>query len=165
MVFDFNTNGSLDDYRYISFACHGIIPDETNGITQPSLLLSTPDPRTQEIGLLTMSDAFGLTLNADLVALSACNTGRGEVVNGEGVMGLTRAFMYAGTPAVSVNLWSVETISAQQLSVSFFQTLQQGAGRADALRAGKLKLLHGEAGSQFQPPFFWAPMVLFGDGS
>ncbi|MDO9265063.1 MAG: CHAT domain-containing protein, partial [Desulfosalsimonadaceae bacterium] len=164
-VFDFNTNGSLDDYRYISFACHGIIPDETNGITQPSLLLSTPDPRTREIGLLTMSDAFGLTLNADLVALSACNTGRGEVVNGEGVMGLTRAFMYAGTPAVSVNLWSVETISAQQLSVSFFQTLQQGAGRADALRASKLKLLHGEAGNQFRPPFFWAPTVLFGDGS
>ena len=164
-VFDFNTNGSLDDYRYISFACHGIIPDDTNGITQPSLLLSTPDPLTQEVGLLTMSDAFGLTLNADLVALSACNTGRGEVVNGEGVMGLTRAFMYAGTPAVSVNLWSVETLSAQQLSVSFFQTLQQGAGRADALRASKLKLLHGEVGNQFRPPFFWAPMIIFGDGS
>jgi len=164
-VFDFNSRGSLDDYRYISFACHGVIPDQTNGITQPSLLLSTPDPVTQKIGLLTMTDAFGLKFNADLVALSACNTGRGEVVNGEGVMGLTRAFMYAGTPTVSVNLWSVESISAQKLSVSFFSALQQGASRAEALRASKLKLIHGEEGSQFQQPFFWAPMVIFGDGS
>jgi len=114
VVFDLNANGDLDDYRYISFACHGILPDDINGVTQPSLLLSTPDPVTNEIGLLTMSDVFGLKLNAEFVALSACNTGRGEIVKGEGVMGLTRAFMYAGTPALSVNLWSVETISGKQ---------------------------------------------------
>jgi len=107
VVFDLNAKGGLDDYRYISFACHGILPDGINGVIQPSLLLSTPDPVTNEIGLLTMSDVFGLKLNADLVALSACNTGRGEIVKGEGVMGLTRAFMYAGTSALSVNLWSV----------------------------------------------------------
>lgn len=163
-VLDMNARGGLDDYRYLSFACHGIIPDDTTGILQPSLLLSTPDPLTRELGLLTMADVFKLSLNAELVALSACNTGRGEMVRGEGVMGLTRAFMYAGTPAVTVNLWSVETVSAQTLNVSCFEKLEQGVGRAEALRASKLKLLKGQAGSQFQQPFFWAPTVLFGDG-
>lgn len=165
IVLKLNAGNTLHDYRYISFACHGLIPDEINGVTQPALLLSTPDPFTKEIGLLTMSDVFGLKLNADLVALSACNTARGEIVNGEGVIGLTRSFMYAGTPAICVNLWAVETVSAQKLNVAFFQSLQQGSQRAAALRESKLRLLRGEAGRQFQSPFFWAPMVLFGDGS
>lgn len=163
-LLDLNAKGILDKYRYISFACHGIIPDDINGLNQPSLLLSTPDPVTGKIGLLTMSDVFGLKLNADLVALSACNTARGKIVKGEGVMGLTRAFMYAGTPSVTVNLWSVETISAQKLSVGYFDIMQHGKNRAEALRESKLRLLHGEAGDQFKAPFFWAPTVLFGDG-
>lgn len=165
VVLDLNAKGSLDDYRYISFACHGILPDDINGVVQPSLLLSTPDPVTKEVGLLTMSDVFGLTLNAELVALSACNTGRGEIIKGEGVVGLTRAFMYAGAPSISVNLWSVETISAQKLSVEFFKALKQGKSRAQALRESKLKMIRGETGKQFQKPFFWAPMVIFGDAS
>jgi CHAT domain-containing protein/Tfp pilus assembly protein PilF len=165
MLYAFNNKGDLDDYRYLSFACHGIIPDAVNGVTQPSLLLSTPDPETKEIGLLTMADVFGLKLNADLVSLSACNTARGKIIKGEGVMGLTRAFMYAGTPAISVTLWSVETISAQQLNVAVFQTLQKGESRAEALRRSKMKLITGEFGAQFQHPFFWAPMILFGDGT
>ncbi|NOY68237.1 MAG: CHAT domain-containing protein [Deltaproteobacteria bacterium] len=163
-LLDLNAKGTLDNYRYISFACHGIIPDDISGLNQPSLLLSTPDPVTGKIGLLTMSDVFGLKLNADLVALSACNTARGKIVKGEGVMGLTRAFMYAGTPSITVNLWSVETISAQKLSVGYFDILQHGTDRAEALRESKLRLLHGEAGEQFKAPFFWAPTVLFGDG-
>jgi CHAT domain-containing protein/tetratricopeptide (TPR) repeat protein len=165
VVFNLNSAGTLHDYRYISFACHGLIPDEINGVTQPALLLSTPDPFSKEIGLLTMSDVFGLKLNADLVALSACNTARGEIVKGEGMIGLTRSFMYAGTPSICVNLWAVETVSAQKLSVAFFQNLEKGNHRAEALRESKLKLLRGEAGKQFQSPFFWAPMILFGDGS
>lgn len=164
VVLDLNARGALDDYQYISFACHGILPDQDSGVLQPSLLLCTPDPVTRDIGLLSMADVFELRLNADLVALAACNTGRGEIVGGEGVMGLSRAFMYAGAPAVSVNLWSVETISAQMLSVEFFKALHQGKTRAGALRESKLRLIRGTAGDQFQLPFFWAPMVLFGDG-
>ena len=164
VVFDLNAKGNLDDYQYISFACHGIIPDEVNGISQPSLLLSTPDPATNDVGLLTMADVFGLKLNADLVALSACNTARGDMITGEGVIGLTRAFMYAGTPSITVNLWSVETVSAQKLSVSYFEELRQGKKRAEALREAKLRLLRGESGETFKSPFFWAPTILFGDG-
>lgn len=165
VLFDLNEKGVLDDYRFISFACHGIIPDQVSGITQPALLLSTPDPNTNKVGLLSMSDVFSLKMNADLVALSACNTGRGEKVKGEGVIGLTRAFMYAGTPAVTVNLWSVETVSAQKLIIAFFDGLKKKMSRAESLRASKLQLLSGREGKMFSHPFFWAPTVIFGDGS
>ena len=107
---------------------------------------------------------LGLRLNADLVTLSACNTGRGEEVRGEGVMGLTRAFMYAGTSALSVTLWSVESISAKRLSTGLYENLQAGKGRAEALRDIKLRMIHGEEEETYRYPFFWAPVVLFGDG-
>ena len=115
-VFRFNTSQRLADYQYLLFATHGVLPKDTGQVTQPALVLSYP----QNNGYLTMADVFGLRLNAKLVTLSACNTGRGEEVRGEGVLGLTRAFMYAGTPAVAVTLWSVESFSAKTLSVACF---------------------------------------------
>ena len=111
-----------------------------------------------------MADVFGITLNADMVTLSACNTGRGKAEKGQGVRGLTRAFMYAGTPAVSVTLWSVESRSAKQLSTGLYRNLKQDKNRAEALRQIKLQMIKGEEGSLFQHPFFWAPVVIFGDG-
>jgi CHAT domain-containing protein len=79
-------------------------------------------------------------------------------------MGLTRAFMYAGTPAVSVTLWSVESQSAKELNVGMYQHLSRKLGRAEALREIKLALLRGDKGEQYRHPFFWAPLVMFGDG-
>jgi CHAT domain-containing protein len=111
-----------------------------------------------------MADVFGLRLNAELVSLSTCNTGRGSQVKGEGVIGLTRAFMYAGTPAVAVTLWSVESQSAKELNVGMYRYLSQGQGRAQALRTIKLAMLRGEKGEEYRDPFFWAPLVVFGDG-
>jgi tetratricopeptide (TPR) repeat protein len=164
-VFALNQTQALDDYRYLVFACHGILPGEIDQVTQPALVLSDPDPQTQENGYLTMADVFGLSLNADLVALSACNTGRGQSVQGEGVMGLTRAFMYAGTPATAVTLWSVESMSAKTLNVGFFKNLKDGKGRAQALREIKLDMLRGKHGEEWKKPYYWAPLVLFGDGN
>jgi len=109
---------------------------------------------------------FRLQLNADLVTLSACNTGRGKQIKGEGVIGLTRAFMYAGTPAVAVTLWSVETMSAKELNVGMFEYLNAGQTRADALRAFKLDMIRGKYdkdGKKYSQPRFWAPLVVFGD--
>ena len=126
----------------------------------PALVLSYPE----KDGYLTMGDVFGLQLNADLVSLSACNTGRGAEVKGEGVVGLTRAFMFAGTPAVAVTLWSIESESAKELNVGMYRYLSQKYGRAEALRQIKLALLRGEKGNQYRAPFFWAPLVVFGDG-
>jgi len=88
----------------------------------------------------------------------------GSEVKGEGVMGLTRAFMYAGTPSVAVTLWSVESQSAKLLNVSMHGYLLQGKGRAEALREIKLALLRGEKGEKYRHPFYWAPFVVFGDG-
>lgn len=155
-----NQAARLPAYRYLVFACHGILPGEVDLVKQPALVLAYPEKE----GYLTMGDVFGLKLNAELVSLSACNTGRGSQVKGEGVMGLTRAFMYAGTPAVSVTLWSVESQSAKELNVGMYRYLSQDRGRAEALREIKLALLRGEKGDEYRDPFFWAPLVVFGDG-
>ncbi len=163
-VFRFNDEKRLSDYRYVVFACHGVLPGELDEVRQPALVLSDPDPGTGQEGFLTMADVFGLKLNADLVTLSACNTGRGEMQEGEGVIGLTRAFMYAGTTAISVTLWSVESKSAATLSTGLFTNLKAGRTRAEALRDAKLRLVRGEEGELSRHPFFWAPLVMFGDG-
>lgn len=163
-VLALNQSGKLDDYRYVVFSCHGILPGEIDRVTQPALVLSNPDPQSNTDGFLTMADVFGIKLNADMVTLSACNTGRGKAEKGEGVRGLTRAFMYAGTPAISVTLWSVESQSAKQLSTGLYRNLKLGKNRSEALRQIKLRMIRGETGTLFQHPFFWAPVVIFGDG-
>ncbi|MCP4397345.1 MAG: CHAT domain-containing protein, partial [bacterium] len=114
---------------------------------------------------LTMADVFGLRLNAGLVSLSACNTGMGTRIRGEGVMGLTRAFMYAGTPTVAVTLWSVESLSAKELDVGFFQQINEGKSPAEAMQAVKIRMLQGKYGEEYRYPYYWAPFVIFGDGS
>lgn len=159
-IFRLNQDSRLAAYRYLVFACHGILPGEVDRVVQPALVLAHPETH----GYLTMGDVFGLKLNAELVSLSACNTGRGAQVRGEGVVGLTRSFMYAGTPAVAVTLWSVESNSAKELNVGMYRGLSQKHGRAAALREIKLALLRGEKGDEYRDPFFWAPMVVFGDG-
>lgn len=163
-VFQLNENNLLEQYRYIIFACHGILPGEINHILQPALVLSDPDPNTGSEGFLTMADILSLSLNADLITLSACNTGIGMEDKGDGIMGLSRAFMYAGTPAVNVNLWSVETMSAKALNVGFYQNLSKGKNLSDALRDIKLRMLKGDFGQRWKHPFYWAPMIIFGDG-
>jgi CHAT domain-containing protein len=158
-VFAFNTGARLDDYRYLIFATHGVLPGEIDHIAQPALVLSHP----ARDGYLTMADVFQLQLNAKLVALSACNTGSGEQVRGEGVMGLTRAFMYAGTPAIAVTLWSVHSLSAKELDIGLFQSLKAGQPPAQALRSIKLRMLRGKDDT-YRHPYYWAPFVIFGDG-
>lgn len=153
----------LEKYRYVIFSCHGVLPGEVSRINQPGLVLSHPDPHTKTEGYLTMADVLGLKLNADLVTLSACNSGRGRVEKGEGVMGLTRAFMFAGTPAISVTLWSVESNAAKLLATGLYKNLRAGKNKAEALRLSKLELIRGKQGGLYSHPFFWAPMVLFGE--
>jgi len=161
MVFQLNDKKRLADYQYVLFATHGILPGDMDYITQSALVLSYPDTQ----GYLTMADVFGLQLNAKLVSLSACNTGGGKKTHGEGVMGLTRAFMYAGTPTIAVTQWSVESHSAKTLSVGFFKHLKNTQKPATALRAIKLRMLRGEEGTKYQKPYYWAPFVVFGDAN
>jgi CHAT domain-containing protein len=155
-----NAAGQLKDYRYFLFATHAVLPDQIQGLTQPALVLAHPETGD---GFLTMADIFGLTLNADFVTLSACNTGAGPHAAGEGISGLTRAFLFAGTPAMSVTLWEVDDQVAPKLTPAFFANLKAGYSPAESLRRAKLALIK-DPDARFAHPFSWAPTVVFGDG-
>jgi CHAT domain-containing protein len=99
-------------------------------------------------------------LNADLVVLSACETGLGKEVKGEGLVSLTRAFMYAGTPSVVASLWKVADLSTAELMTRFYRHLKDGKlSKAEALRQAQLELIQE---GRFDHPYFWSPFVLIG---
>ncbi len=157
-----NESKQLKRYQYLLFATHAVLPNEVQGVTQPAIVLAHPDPKKGD-GFLTMADVFGLSLDADFVTLSACDTGVGQP-NGDGISGLTRAFLYAGTPAISVTLWEVDDEAAPRLTPPFFGMMHAGKMTpAQALRAAKRAMIASpEPG--FHHPYAWAPAVIFGDG-
>jgi tetratricopeptide (TPR) repeat protein/CHAT domain-containing protein len=161
-LLDLNAAQSLKTYRYLLFATHAVLPSEIRGLTQPAIVLAHPE---RGDGLLTMADVFGLSLDADFVTLSACNTGvETAATNGDGISGLTRAFLYAGTPAISVTLWQVDDAAAPQITPRFFSGMSAaGLSPAEALRRAKLALLQSPE-ARFRHPYAWAPGVIFGDG-
>jgi len=141
----------------IHMACHGIINEEHP--TLSGLVLSKDG---NDNGFLSVKDVLNLPpLKSRLVVLSACQTGLGKLVRGEGMVGLTRAFMYAGTPTVLVSLWSVSDVSTATLMGEFYRNLvKEKLSKTDALRKAQLSLLGNE---KFAHPFYWAPFVLVGD--
>lgn len=151
---------SLKAYRYIHFATHGFI-DESH--PERSGILFSRTPNSSQDGVLQMGEIMRLKLNADLVTLSACSTGLGRLVNGEGVLGLTRAFFYSGARNVAVSLWNVNDSSTAELMEVFYQNLNHGLVQSAALRQAKLALLHGK-NVTWSHPYFWAPFVLVGEG-
>ena len=161
-VLAFDERDTLKTYQYVLFATHAVLPSEIKGLTQPAIVLAHPE---RGGGLLTMADVFGLTLDADLVTLSACNTGVETAdSSGEGISGLTRAFLYAGTPAISVTLWQVDDAAAPQITPRFFAGMHaEKLSPAAALRAAKLVLLDSPQ-ARFRHPYAWGPSVIFGDG-
>ncbi|HKW34185.1 MAG TPA: CHAT domain-containing tetratricopeptide repeat protein [Candidatus Acidoferrum sp.] len=150
----------LDVYRYIHFASHGFIDESHPG--RSGILFSRAATSTED-GVLQMGEIMRLKLNADLVTLSACGTGLGKLVSGEGVLGLTRAFFYAGARNVTVSLWNVNDSATATLMKSFYGNLNRGLPKSAALRQAKLNLLRGE-NSLWRHPYFWAPFVLVGEG-
>jgi CHAT domain-containing protein len=115
----------------------------------------------KEDGILQTNEIMRLKLNADLVALSACRTGLGKVVSGEGVLGLTRAFLYAGTRSVAVSLWNVNDTATAELMKVFYRNLKSGMSKDEALRQAKLELLNGKQAA-WRHPYFWGSFVLVG---
>ncbi|MBI4471005.1 MAG: CHAT domain-containing protein [Acidobacteria bacterium] len=114
-----------------------------------------------EDGLLQVYEIFNLKLNADLVVLSACETGLGKEVEGEGLVGLTQAFLYAGTASLVVSLWKVSDRSTPELMVSFYEYLNIGAvTKSEALRGAQLRLIKN---GRYAHPYYWAPFILVGD--
>lgn len=146
----------LTRFRWMVFATHGFADENAPGIMEPFLLLSlVPEGRD---GFLKMTDVLGLEIAADLVAVTACQSGFGRYVSGEGIMSLGRAFQCAGAKASLVSLWSVAEISSVSLVERFFSHLKEGKDKAIAWHAARKELR--EAG--FEHPFFWASFVMVG---
>ena len=107
---------------------------------------------------------FHLKLDADLVVLSACETGLGKLEKGEGMIGLTRGFLYAGARSLVVSLWKVNDTSTSVLMERFYRHLQEGKPKAEALRLAKLSLKNDPDMPALHDPFHWAPFILVGEG-
>ena len=119
----------LTDRRIIAFATHALVPGDLDGLDQPALALCSPSVTGDtEDGLLTMGEIMKLKMNAAWVVLSACNTGAADGAGAEAVSGLGRAFFYAGTRAILVSMWPVETTSARNLTHPSF-SISKGRSR------------------------------------
>ncbi len=159
-----NFKKECSSYKYLLLATHGLLNEKN---PMESSLAFSMNSRSNEDGFLKASEVLNLDINAELVVLSACETGLGRIRSGEGVVGLTRSFMYAGTPSIVVSLWSVDSSSTARLMEMFYKNLLSGMNRAEALRQAKLELmkesdrLYGEDVS-YRHPFFWAPFVFLG---
>jgi len=153
-------NAALNNYRYVHFATHGVIDTERPGLS--SLLLSMVDENGKpQDGFLRANDIYNLKLPADLVVLSACQTGLGKEIRGEGLVGLTRGFMYAGAARVVVSLWSVNDQATAELMTRFYQRmLKQRQRPAAALRAAQVEMWRQP---QWHAPFYWAAFTLQGE--
>jgi CHAT domain-containing protein len=147
----------LSRYRFVHFATHGILPVES-GISEPALVLSY-DGKSKDDMLLSLSDILQLRLRADVVVLSACNTGSGKVTRAEGVGSLGLAFLAAGSSSVIVSLWQVGDESTAVLMKEFYRNLLQGKPKAVAL-ADARSFVYAQG---YTEPFFWAPFILTGE--
>ncbi|MFZ5973196.1 MAG: CHAT domain-containing protein [Bacteroidota bacterium] len=148
--------GELARYDYIHFATHGIANSQ---YPELSGLLLTQDAASTEDGMLYTGEILELDLKADLVTLSACETALGKRIEGEGVRGLTSAFLVAGARTVVVSLWKVADESTAIFMVEFYNQLLTGKSKSQALKAARKKLM---ADARYSHPYYWAPFVQVG---
>jgi CHAT domain-containing protein len=146
---------AIGQYRYIHFATHGLL-DEAH--PERSGLALTPGK--DDDGVLRLDTITTLKLQADVVTLSACNTGLGGLFSGEGMLGLVRAFLYAGAGSVNVSLWNVNDAATAELMKEFYRNLSRSMPPDQALRGAKLALLRQDD-PLWRHPHFWAPFVLW----
>ena len=146
---------NCQDYGVLHFATHALV-NEVSPLYS-SIAFSKEE---SEDGFLEAREIMKMELNADLAVLSACKTAYGKVMEGEGMLGLTRAFFTAGVPSVVASLWNVEDNATRELMVQFHTRLREGERPAAALREAQLYLLKE---TQYNSPLYWAPFVLIGD--
>lgn len=148
--------GSLSDYRYLHLATHAFTSDAQSQRSGIAFFPGGSDG--EEDGILYAEEIYGLDLRNELVVLSACETGSGEVRAGEGIIGLSRAFQYAGAENLLVSLWNVEDRSTARLMINFYEKLRQSEGPG-ALRSAKQILIDT---TSYAHPKYWAPFVFIG---
>ncbi|MEG4199468.1 CHAT domain-containing protein [Microcoleus sp. Pol12A5] len=165
-IFDFDasrttaTDGNLVNYQIIHLATHGLANSKNPELS--GIVMSMVDDKGNLVnGFLRLTDIFNLKLAANLVVLSACKTGMGQNVKGEGMVGLTRGFMYAGAQRVAVSLWSVDDEGTAVLMQKFYQKMQQQKlAPAAALRAAQIEMMQQE---KWKSPYYWAAFTLQGE--
>lgn len=153
-----NFKAEVGKYKYVHIATHGLINKAQPKLS--GLVFSQPTDSTySEDGILYSGETYNLDLNADLLVLSSCESGIGKLVKGEGLMALTRGFIYAGTPNIVFSLWKVSDRYTRDLMVEFYRHVVSGKRYSKALRQGKLQMIADEA-TAF--PFLWSSFVLVG---
>ena len=146
-------------WHSVHFACHGLVnPD------RPTLSSLALTPEGEDDGFLTALEVLKMEIPSDLVVLSACETGKGKIVGGEGIVGLTRAFMYAGSPRVICSLWKVDDDATRALMTKFYESWnpkdgKPGLATAEALRKAQEFVKSHE---KWKHPYYWAAWVLWG---
>ncbi len=163
---DFNASRSLvmsealSQYRVLHLATHGLLNSQYPELSGIVFSLIDREGKSQD-GFLRLHDIYNLQFNADLIVLSACETGLGKEIKGEGLIGLTRGFMYAGAPRVVASLWNVDDLATAELMKVFYRgMLKDGLRPAAALRAAQFELSKQK---RWASPYFWAGFMLQGE--
>ncbi len=152
----------LEKFQILHFATHGVVVPEIPELS--AIVLSQfGTQRNGEDGYLRMGEIADLHLKADMVVLSACDTGLGKIYSGEGLVGLTQSFLIAGSNAIVVSLWKIDDQSTAALMPSVYQHSQaSGASYVQSITAVKRRFLSGEFGEELSSPYHWAPFVYYG---
>jgi CHAT domain-containing protein len=157
---DFALSGRLRDFRYVHFATHGVFDAERPDLSGLALSRFDASGHPRE-GFLRLRDIYDLDLTADLVVLSGCETALGKEIRGEGLLGLTRGFLYAGAPRVVASLWWIDDRATAELMATFYRGLwTENLRPAAALRKARLALAKQP---RFRDPAYWGGFVLQGD--
>ncbi len=150
-------NQKLEDFKIIHFAAHAVIDDQKPA---RSLIVLSLNQDSRQYDFVQMRDIYNLKMNSDLVTLSACQTGLGQFIRGEGIEGLSRAFFYAGASSVLMSLWAVNDQASYQLMERFYYHLRSSESIMEALQKAKLEMIRSGV---FSHPFYWAGFVITGN--
>ncbi|MGL1888155.1 MAG: CHAT domain-containing protein [Reichenbachiella sp.] len=160
-------SGEMNDYKYIHVASHGFVNQEEPEFS--GIFLQRDTVTNNEDGVLFSGEVYNVELNAELVTLSACETGLGQIKSGEGIVGLSRALIYAGAKNITVSLWKVSDESTKDLMINFYdeflgkevpKDLYQSLDYAYALKQSKVQMIN--KGEEFAHPYYWSSFVLIG---
>jgi CHAT domain-containing protein len=150
----------LGQYRIVHFATHGLLDNQHPELSGLVLSLVDRQGKSQD-GFLDLEDVYNLTLPAELVVLSACETGLGKQIAGEGLVGLTRGFMYAGASRVVASLWKVDDVATAELIGRFYRgMLKEGLRPAAALRQAQMEM---QVQKRWADPYYWAAFTIQGE--
>ncbi len=147
-------------YQILHLAMHGLLDDEN---PLRSELLFTDLPDSVEDGFLTVGEIYNLDLQAEMVVLSACNSGYGKLQRGEGNISLSRAFRYAGSNSIVMSLWKIPDNATAEIMIRFYENLLDGQSKDEALRKAKIDFLQTSEDPLLSHPFFWAGFIPIGE--